>query len=134
MSDLNQCNFIGRLGQDVEVKQLPSGKDVGSFSLAVGEKWKGQDGQTQEHTEWVRVNVFGALAGICQKYLSKGSQVFVSGKMRTRKWQDQSGADRYSTEIVAKEVQILTWKDDNQKGRSAPSNDGLDDFDEQIPF
>lgn len=113
-NDLNQCNFIGRLGQDVEIKYLPSGEAVANLSIAVGETWKDkQTGAKQERTEWVRGVAFGKLADIMGQYLAKGSKVFIGGKMRTRKWQDQSGADRYSTEIVVKDMQML---DSRQEG------------------
>jgi len=113
-NDLNQCNFIGRLGQDVEIKYLPSGEAVANLSLAVGESWKDkQTGAKQERTEWVRAVAFGKLADIMGQYLSKGSKVFIGGKMRTRKWQDQSGADRYSTEIVVKDMQMLDSKNES---------------------
>lgn len=107
-NDLNQCNFIGRLGQDVETRQMPSGEAVANISLAVGESWKDkQSEQKQERTEWVRVVAFGKLAEIMAQYLSKGSMIFISGKMRTRKWQDNSGQDRYSTEIVVNNMKML---------------------------
>lgn len=116
-NDLNQCNFIGRLGQDVEIKYLPSGEAVANLGIAVGENWKDkQTGAKQERTEWIRAVAFGKLADIMGQYLTKGSKVFISGKMRTRKWQDQSGADRYSTEIVVKDMQMLDGKQDNQQG------------------
>jgi single-strand DNA-binding protein len=100
-NDLNLCQFIGRLGQDPEIRYLPNGNPVANLSLAVGSQWKDKNtGQKQEHTEWVRVTVFGNLAEIAGKYLNKGSQVYISGSFKTRKWQDQQGQDRYSTEIV----------------------------------
>jgi single-strand DNA-binding protein len=113
-NDLNQCNFIGRLGQDVELKYLPSGEAVANLSIAVGESWKDkQTGAKQERTEWIRAVAFGKLADIMGQYLTKGSKVFIGGKMRTRKWQDQSGADRYSTEIVVKDMQMLDSKNES---------------------
>jgi single-strand DNA-binding protein len=113
-NDLNQCNFIGRLGQDPEAKYMPSGSAVTNISIAVGEKWNDkQSGQPQERTEWVRVSAFGKLAEIMAQYLNKGSKVFISGKMRTRKWQDQSGQDRYTTEIVADQMQMLDSRNEN---------------------
>lgn len=102
---LNQCNFIGRLGRDVEIRYTQAGKAVGSFSIACSEK-RGD----QESTEWVNVVVWDKLAEICGEYLSKGSLVFISGRMQTRKWQDQGGADRYTTEIVAREMKMLSAK------------------------
>lgn len=118
MSDLNQCNFIGRLGNDPEQRSMPNGNAVTSLSIAVGEQWKDkQTGQKQERTEWVRVTAFGKLAEIMGQYLNKGSQVYISGKIRTRKWQDKdTGADRYSTEIVADQMQMLGSKQPAQDG------------------
>ena len=99
--DLNQCNFIGRLGKDVELRYAASGDAIANFTIAVGESWKDkQTGQKQEKTAWVPIVMFGKLAEIAGQYLQKGSKVFISGKFQTRKWQDQSGADRYSTEVV----------------------------------
>jgi single-strand DNA-binding protein len=115
-NDLNQCNFIGRLGQDVELKYLPSGEAVANLSVAVGESWKDKNsGAKQERTEWIRAVAFGKLADIMGQYLTKGSKVFIGGKMRTRKWQAQDGTDRYSTEIVVKDMQMLSSKPDNQQ-------------------
>lgn len=100
-NDLNRCEFIGRLGKNVEVRYTADGKAISSFSLACGESWKNKStGQKQEKTTWVPVVLFGGLADIAAKYLTKGSLVYVSGKFTTRKWQDQSGADKYTTEVV----------------------------------
>jgi len=105
---LNQCQFIGNLGRDVEVRTFPNGDKVANLRLAVSEKWRDKaSGEQREHTEWVSVAAFGPLAGICEQYLTKGSKVFVSGKMKTRKWQDQSGADKYSTEVVLQGPQAI---------------------------
>jgi single-strand DNA-binding protein len=97
---LNQCQFIGNLGADPEVRTFQNGGKVCNLRLAVNEKWT-KDGERKERTEWVTVAIFSdGLVGVAERYLKKGSKVFISGKMQTRKWQDQSGADRYSTEIV----------------------------------
>jgi single-strand DNA-binding protein len=101
-NDLNLCQFIGRLGKDPEQRFLPNGDAVVNFTLAVG--WKGKD---KEGCEWVNVVAFKKLAEIIGQYCTKGQQVYVSGKMRTRKWQDRDGADRYSTEVVADQFQFL---------------------------
>jgi single-strand DNA-binding protein len=106
-NDLNQCNFIGRLGNDPEVRYQPSGDAVANLSLAVGSKWKDKQGQQQENTEWVRLVAFGKLAEIIGEYLRKGSQIFVTAKCRTRKWKDQQGIDRYTTEFVIDNMQML---------------------------
>lgn len=133
-NDLNQCNFIGRLGKDPETRYLPSGDAVTNFSIACG--WKGKD---TEGTEWVRISTFGKLAEICEKYLQKGSQVFVSGRFKTRKWQDKDGQDRYSTEIVADRMQMLGGKSEQsnrqEQREQAPSDGGgLSQMDDDIPF
>jgi single-strand DNA-binding protein len=101
MNDLNQCQFIGRLGNDPEVRFTQDGKPIASISLAVGESWKDKNtGQKQEKTEWIKVVFFDGIAQIVSDYLKKGSKIFISGKMKTQKWQDKTGQDRYTTEIV----------------------------------
>lgn len=100
-NDLNQCSFIGRLGKDPEIRFLSNGGQVTSFSIACGSTWTDkQSGQKQEKTDWVPVVIFGKLAEIAGQYLKKGAKVFIQGSFKTRKWQDQSGQDRYTTEIV----------------------------------
>ena len=101
-NDLNSCSFIGRLGNDPESKYTASGTQVTNISIAVG--WKSKD---KEGTEWVRVTAFGKLAEIMSQYLNKGSQVYIQGRMKTDKWQDKDGKDRYSTGIVADNLQML---------------------------
>ena len=92
--------------------------------MATTERWKGQDGQTQEQTEWHRIVVWGKLAEICGQYLHKGSRVYIEGKIQTRKWQDQSGADRYTTEIVAREMKMLDSKSAGGTGGDYPEYGG----------
>lgn len=101
MADLNQCNFIGRLGADPEIRSAGNSR-VANLRLAVGEQWKDKNtGERKEKTEWVSVTVWGdGLVGVVERFLNKGSRIFVSGKFQTRKWQDQNGQDRYSSEIV----------------------------------
>jgi len=123
-NDLNRHECIGRLGKDPEIKYMPSGEAVCNISIACGEKWKDKStGQQQERTTWINYVAFGRLAEIMGEYLKKGSRVFLSGKIRVRKWQDQSGADRYSTEIVASEMQMLDSRESTpaqmQAGRMA---------------
>lgn len=99
MSSLNRCDFIGNLGADPEVRSFANGGKVANIRLAVTERWK-KDGEQKEKTEWISVAVFGdGLAGVCERYLRKGSKVYVSGKLATRRWQDKDGNDRYSTEV-----------------------------------
>ena len=121
-NDLNNCQFIGRLGQDPEIKYLPSGDAVANFSVAVGEKWKDKQGQAQERTEWVNCAAFGKLGEIIGEYLRKGSQVFISGKMKTEKYQAQDGTDRYSTKIVVRDMQMLGSKSDSQSSGGYGAN------------
>lgn len=132
-NDLNQCNFIGRLGKDVETRYMPSGEAVASFSIAVG--WKSKD---KEGAEWVSITAFGKLAEICEKYLKKGSKVFISGNFKTDKY-DKNGVTMYSTKIVARTMQMLDSKgaDASQDKPAAQpaAAQGFDDFDSSdIPF
>ena len=127
-NDLNQCNFIGRLGKDPELKALPSGDSVTSFSLACGWKSKNSEG-----VEWVTCVAFGRLAEIVCQYTHKGSLVFISGKFRTRKWTDKDGVDRYYSEIVAREMQMLDSKQDSQP-RPAQVNPAQVDLSSDVPF
>jgi len=129
-NDLNRCSFIGRLGRDPEVKYMPSGSAVVNFSIAVGQSWKDKEtGQKREKTEWVRISAFGKLAEICGEYLSKGKQIFISGRMETRKW-EKDGVPQYSTEIIANDVQFLGSRGDSQE-TSSPVVAGAGD---DIPF
>ena len=107
---VNNCMFIGRLGRDPETRYTQSGKAVASFSLACSEKRGGE-----ESTEWVNVVAWEKLAEIVGQYLTKGSLVFISGRMQTRKWQDKEGGTRYTTEIVAREMKMLDGKEDGQQ-------------------
>lgn len=145
---VNKVILIGRLGQDPEVKYMPRGGAVTNASLATSEQWKDKNtGQPQERTEWHRIVIFNRLGEIAGEYMKKGSMVYVEGALRTRKWQAQDGTDRYTTEIVVSEMQILDSKgDDNQSAETgntqkkpaqqletqAPA--GFDKFDEDIPF
>lgn len=105
---INKVTIVGNLGQDPETKYMPSGGAVTNISVATSESWKDkQTGQPQERVEWHRIVFFNRLAEIAGEYLKKGSQVYVEGSLRTRKWQDQSGNDRYTTEIVGSEMQML---------------------------
>ena len=108
---INQCNFIGRLGRDPETRYTQSGKAVASFSLACSEKRGGE-----ESTEWVNVVAWEKLAEIAGQYLTKGSLVFISGRMQTRKWQDKDGGARYTTEIIAQTLRMLSSKNDAARG------------------
>ena len=107
---INKAILIGNLGADPEVRYTQSGTAVASFNVATSERWKGQDGQMQEQTEWHRVVAWAKLAEICGEYLHKGSKVYVEGKIQTRKWQDKDGVDRYTTEIIARDMKMLSPK------------------------
>ena len=112
---MNQCNFIGNLARDPESRFTQAGDQVVNFTIACGEKWKDKSGQHQERTEWIHVTAWGKLAEICNQYLHKGSKVFVSGKMKTDKYTDQNGVEKYMTSIVAREVEFLSPRQDNSQ-------------------
>lgn len=144
---VNKVILIGRLGQDPEVKYMPSGGAVTNASLATSEQWKDKGtGQPQERTEWHRLVFFNRLGEIAGEYLKKGSNVYVEGSLRTRKWQAQDGSDRYSTEIVVSELQMLDGKQDDKPAnapaqrqpaqQSAPHSPpaGFDNFDDELNF
>jgi len=105
---INKVILIGNLGADPEIRYTQSGTPVASFNIATTERWKDKEGQMQEQTEWHRIVAWTRLAEICGEYLNKGSRVYIEGKLQTRKWQDQNGNDRYTTEIVAREMKMLT--------------------------
>lgn len=149
---INKVILIGNLGSDPEVRYMPSGDAMATLNIATSESWKDkQSGETQERTEWHRVVFFKRLAEIAGEYLRKGSKVYIEGSLRTRKWQDKNGQERYTTEIVANEMQML----DSRSGGSAnfepreprqqrpqeapaaksPSQEPTsNDFDDDIPF
>jgi len=151
---VNKAILIGHLGRDPEVRYSPSGAAVANVSIATTEAWKDkQTGEQQERTEWHRVVFFGRLAEIVGEYLKKGSQVYVEGRLQTRKWQDKEGNDRYTTEVVANDMQMLggrgggggggpdsgSYSDDynqdsSHSGGGASSSGSSEDFDDDIPF
>lgn len=115
---INKVILIGNLGADPEVRYMPSGGAVANITVATSDSWKDkQTGEAQERTEWHRVVFFNRLAEIVGEYLRKGSKVYIEGSLRTRKWQDQNGVERYTTEIVAAEMQML-----DSKGQGAPTS------------
>lgn len=129
-NDLNSCNFIGRLGNDPEMRYSANGDAIASFSIAVGWKSKDKDGK-----EWVNISAFGKLAEICGQYLKKGSQVYVSGKMKTDKYTDKNGVEKYSTKIILANMQMLGVKHEANKEESKPHKPGsFDEFEDDIPF
>jgi single-strand DNA-binding protein len=107
MSGVNKVIVLGRLGADPEVKNISANQTVARLSVATSENWTDKEGKKQERTEWHRVVVWGKLAELCGKYLTKGRQVYVEGRLQTRSWEDQQGQKKYSTEVVANTVQFL---------------------------
>jgi single-strand DNA-binding protein len=142
---VNKVILVGNLGKDPEVRYSPSGSAMANVTIATTDSWKDkQSGEKQERTEWHRVVFFNRLAEIVGEYLKKGSQVYVEGRLQTRKWQGQDGQDRYTTEIVANEMQMLggrqgggsaEWGASQSEPASAPAgNMPQDDFDDDVPF
>ena len=107
MASVNKVILIGNLGRDPETRYMPDGRAVTNISVATTDVWKDKNGEKQEKTEWHRVAFFGKLAEIAGEYLKKGSQVYVEGRLQTRKWQDKEGVDKYTTEVVADRMQML---------------------------
>jgi single-strand DNA-binding protein len=152
---VNKVILLGNLGKDPEVRYMTSGEAITTITLATSENWKDKSGEKQEKTEWHRVVFFGKLAEIAGEYLKKGRQVYVEGKLQTRKWQDKEGQERYTTEVVAKEMTLLGGKQNGGSSfevvenkpaaassggsaapaKSAPAAKGsFDNFDDDIPF
>jgi single-strand DNA-binding protein len=155
MASVNKVIIIGNLGRDPEMRYLPSGDAVANLRIATTDKFKDKSGDMQEVTEWHSVAFFGKTAEICGQYLKKGSQLYVEGSLRTRKWQDKDGNDRYTTEIRGDRMQMLGGRGGSGGGSadydSAPmdtgsggggsasrakpaSGGGIDDLDDDIPF
>lgn len=136
MASLNKAIILGRLGQDPDIKKT-NNSTVANLSIATSEKYKDKSGQMQEQTEWHRVTLWGRMAEIAEQYLAKGSLVLIEGKIQTRKWQDQSGADRYTTEIIGRELKMIGGKNDNQQSQSSykqPDFSQPNDDDNDLPF
>jgi single-strand DNA-binding protein len=148
---INKVILVGNLGKDPETRYMPSGKAVTNFSIAASESWKDkQTGEQREQTEWHNIVMYDRLAEIAAEYLRKGSQVYVEGRLRTRKWQDKEGRDRYTTEIIANEMQMLGGRGGGAAGTesraeprstgggerpAAPAGSSRDEgFDDDIPF
>ncbi len=119
MSNLNKVQIIGRLGQDPEIRYTQAGKCVASMSVAVSEKWKDQQGQQQERTEWFNVSLFGRLGEIAGEYLKKGALVYIEGKQRTEKWTDNNNQDRYSVKLIADQMQMLGGREGAAPGNQS---------------
>ena len=121
MASVNKVVLVGRLGKDPEIRTMPNGKSVANFSVATSRQWKNQNGEKQEETEWSNIVAYDKLADIIGKYLRKGSQVYLEGRLQTRRWQDKEGKDRYTTEIIASEMQMLDGKKDSGVSSEAPA-------------
>ncbi|MDP1613966.1 MAG: single-stranded DNA-binding protein [Sulfuritalea sp.] len=153
MASVNKVILVGNLGADPEMRYLPSGEAVAGLRIATTDVWKDKDGNKQEATEWHRVSFFGRQAEVCGQYLKKGSQIYVEGSIRTRKWQDKEGQDRYMTEIRGDRMQMLGGRQgmgdapprDSASGASTasrpaaapaaqPAGGGFNDFEDDIPF
>jgi len=116
---VNKAILIGRLGKDPEVRYTPDGAMVTNFNLATDEQWKDKNGEKVQKTEWHRIVTFGKLAEICGNYLVKGKLIFVEGRIQTRSWEDKEGVKRYTTEIVANNMQMLDSKGQNKADESS---------------
>jgi single-strand DNA-binding protein len=153
MASVNKVILIGNLGRDPETRYMPEGGAITNISIATTDKWKDKNGEMQEKTEWHRVAFFGKLAEIAGEYLKKGSQVYVEGRLQTRKWQDKDGQDKYTTEIVANVMQMLGSRQGmgggdreagerpqsgaagaKPAGKPAAKGSKFDDFEDDIPF
>ena len=162
MASVNKVILVGNLGRDPEIRYLPSGDPVANIAIATSSKYKGKDGNMVEETEWHRVTFFGKLAEIVGQYMKKGRSVYIEGRLKTRKYTDKDGVEKYATDIVATEMQLLGGREGGAGGggdevgeapqrspapRSAPpartapapkpaakSSTGFDDMDDDIPF
>lgn len=135
MAGVNRVIVLGRLGADPEVKTVAGGQTVARLSVATSENWTDKGGQKQERTEWHRIVVWGKLAELCGKYLTKGRQVYCEGRLQTRSWEDQQGQKRYTTEIVANTVQFLSGGQQAERGPAMDSMDfGAQDFGPEPTF
>lgn len=137
---INKVILIGNLGADPELRYMGNGNPVATLSIATSTSWKDRDsGERQTRTEWHRVVLFNKLGEIAGEYLKKGSKVFIEGELRTRKWQDKSGQDRYTTEIVGNEMQMLSGRGEGAPTQGSAPHDrapapASDEFDDDIPF
>lgn len=145
MASVNKVIIVGSLGKDPEIRYAPDGTCFANVSVATSESWKDKTtGERKENTEWHRVVFSGALAEIAEKFLKKGSSVYLEGSLRTRKWQNKEGVDQYTTEIRVTNMQMLGKKGDSEPEQPprqsrpastpAPKADGFGDFDDDIPF
>ncbi|MBU0595043.1 MAG: single-stranded DNA-binding protein [Gammaproteobacteria bacterium] len=149
MASVNKVILVGRLGKDPETRYMPNGDAVTNITLATSETWKDKNGEKQEKTEWHRVTFYRKLAEIAGEYLKKGSMAYVEGRLETRKWTDKAGVDKYTTEIIANEMQMLSSRsgggntfevvdrEPSSGGAAKPAKKTggeFDDFEDDIPF
>ena len=145
MAGLNKVLLIGHLGRDPEMRYMPDGTANATLNLATSESYKDREGNRQERTEWHRVVLWGRMAEIAGEYLRKGSQAYIEGRLRTRKWTDKEGQERYTTEITGDRLQLIGGRreggDDDHGGHAGPGGGGggmdqgtVDEFDDGIPF
>lgn len=154
MASVNKVILVGNLGRDPEMRYMPSGDAVATFSIATTETWKDKSGQKQEQTEWHRISMFGKQAEVAGQYLKKGSSVYIEGRLQTRKWTDKEGQERQTTEVRADRMQMLGSRggsgyevmDESESAPAAPRQNmqaaaakpaggsSFDDFDDDIPF
>ena len=145
MAGVNKVILLGHLGRDPEIRYMPEGTAVANMTIATSESYKDRDGNRQECTEWHRVALFARTAEVAGEYLRKGSQAYIEGRIRTRKWTDKDGQERYSTEIVGDRLQLIGGRRDGADGGNpAPQHGGggggdmgpapMEEFDDDIPF
>lgn len=132
---LNKVMIIGHLGRDPEMRYTPSGRPVTSFSVATSRSWNTSNGERRTETEWFNVVAWGSLAEICNQYLKKGQQVYIEGRLQTRRWEDDDGNKRSTTEVVAREMIMLGDRRDREDGAEAGASEDYDEGDEEeFPF
>jgi single-strand DNA-binding protein len=129
---VNKVILVGRLGKDPELRYTPQGTAVATFSLATDERYKDRDGNQQQKTQWHNIVTWRGLAEICGKYLHKGKQIYIEGKIQTRSYDDRDGNQRYITEIVADQMQMLGSRDDDHRDSAAPPEDQAPAFDDPV--
>lgn len=145
MASLNKVMLIGGIGADPVVRYMPNGDAVANMPLATAESWKDKNGDKQEKTEWHRIVLFGRQAEIAGEYLKKGSQIYIEGRLQTRKWTDKGGVEHYTTEIIGDRMQMLGGKQGQSSGaerqpasrnaeKTPAKNQSFDDFEDDIPF
>ena len=134
MASVNKVIVLGNLGKDPDLRHLPNGDAVCNFSLATTESLKDKEGNKQDKTEWHNIVIFRKLAEIAGEYLKKGRPVYIEGRLQTRKWQDKEGKDRYTTEIVADQMQMLGSREEAKEVAKTPASANFDDMESDIPF